>query len=77
MLDRKIIEIKAKELLKKYSTSDLLDQWEMTTNITDENVYEVRGWLMDVLASRNPEGFGKWLDSEEPRDEDLRAYILA
>ena len=31
---------------------------------------------MDEIEKRNPDGFDKWLDSENPEDNTLRKYIL-
>ena len=31
---------------------------------------------MDELEARNPEGFDKWLDTDECKDEELAQYIL-
>lgn len=67
---------KAKEILQSMTLMDLLDEWELTTNNNDPAIYEVRGWLMDEIESREPEGFNKWLDSDDPRDEDLKFYVI-
>lgn len=68
-------EKKAREMIANSQLADLLDEWEMTTNINDETISMIRGWLMDEFESRNPEAFNEWLDSEEPKDEDLREYM--
>ena len=47
-------EKKARELIKQQTLDDLLTQWELTAIFDDENIYTVRGWLMDELESRNP-----------------------
>lgn len=62
--------------LKTYSTAQLLDLWELTTNNPNEYIPVVRGWLMDELESRHPETFDKWLDGDA-EDADLRKYIKA
>ena len=67
---------KAKEILQSMTLMDLIDEWELTTTISDPAIYEVRGWLMDEIAERNPQGFDAWLDSEDPRDEDLKHYVI-
>lgn len=69
-------EKRAKNLIAGLTTSQLLDQWEPTSDIADPNIPTVRGWLMDELEKRFPEQFGKWLDSD-CRDEDLRKFIYA
>ena len=70
------LEKRAKNLIAGLTTSQLLDQWESTSDIADPNIPTVRGWLMDELEKRFPEQFGKWLDSD-CRDEDLRKFIYA
>lgn len=62
--------------LKTYSTAQLLDLWELTTNNPNEYIPVVRGWLMDELESRYPEAFDKWMDGDA-EDADLRKYIDA
>lgn len=69
-------EKKARELISKLSLNQLLDQWELTSVINDENIPTVRGWLMDELEKRNPEAFDKWLDSYT-EDDQLRKYMTA
>lgn len=44
--------------------------------MSDENIPTVRGWLMDEIMKRNPEGFDKWLDSDYPADSELRKFVL-
>ena len=68
-------ERKAKELLEKATTEQLLTQWELTSICNDENIPTVRGWLMEELEKRNPKGFNEWLESECPEDSELRNYI--
>lgn len=67
-------EKKARELIAKLSTENLLSQWELTTNCNDVNIPTVRGWLMDELEKRNPEAFNEWLD-KDAEDEALREYM--
>ena len=65
-----------KEVLENATLADLLDQWELTTNINDPEIATVRGWLMDELESRNPEAFNAWLDQDEPEDADLKWFMM-
>lgn len=65
-----------KEVLENATLADLLDQWELTTNINDPEIPTVRGWLMDELESRNPEAFNAWLDQDEPEDADLKWFMM-
>lgn len=69
-------EKRARDLIGSLTTSQLLDQWESTSDIADPNIPTVRGWLMDELEKRFPNQFDKWLDSDS-RDEDLRKFIYA
>ena len=69
-------EQKARELISKQTTEELLTQWELTNVVNDENIPTVRGWLMDELEKRNPEAFNKWLD-DYAEDDELRKYMIA
>ena len=66
----------AMEMLKGYSLEKLLELWDLTENMNSPEVPVVRGWLMDEIAARNPEGFDAWLDLDFPEDKDLRRYFL-
>lgn len=70
------LEKRAKNLIAGLTTSQLLDQWELTSDIADPNIPTVRGWLMDELEKRFPEQFDAWMDSD-CRDEELRKFIFA
>ena len=70
-------EQKARELISNLTLAELLDEWELTTNNNDPEIYTVRGWLMDELEKRNPEAFNEWLDQEEPTDEMLKEFMTA
>ena len=61
--------------VKEASTEKLLELWELTEYVTSKELPTVRGWLMDEIESRNPEGFTHWLD-ESCEDSELRNYIL-
>lgn len=62
--------------LSKFSIEKLYELFELTGTMNDENIPTVRGWLMDEIMKRNPEGFDKWLDSDYPADGELRKYVL-
>ena len=69
--------INAPETLKSYSLEKLVSLWEATTETPFSlDLAIVRGWLMDEIESRNPDGFGAWLDRDAPEDTDLRKYIF-
>lgn len=65
-------------VIKSSSTEKLLDLWETTDalNANNPEVPIVRGWLMDEIERRNPEGFDAWLEQDAPEDTDLRRFIL-
>lgn len=69
-------EIRARKIIANLTLEKLLDQWELTATTKDENIYIVRGWLMDEFEKRNPEAFDKWIDSEECDDYELRNYMM-
>lgn len=71
-----VAEIKARNMIKEKSTEQLLDLWMMISNTVSVDAAMVRVWLMDELEARNPEGFDKWLDTDECKDEELAQYIL-
>ena len=64
------------EMLSRMSLERLVDLFEETTNKKDPNIPTVRGWLMDAIEAKNPEGFDAWLESELASDETLRNYVL-
>ena len=68
--------MKALEMLKTYSLEKLCELWDLTENMNGPEVPTVRGWLMDEIANRNPDGFDAWLDQDAPEDKDLRSYVL-
>lgn len=70
-------EMMARETLKNSSLEKLLDLWELTDTLKGPQVPTVRGWLMDEIERRNPDGFDAWLDQDAPEDQDLRRYVLA
>lgn len=70
-------EIKARNMIKEKSTEQLLDLWMMISDTVSVDAAMVRGWLMDELEARNPEGFDRWLDTDECKDEELAQYILS
>ena len=68
----------AKAMIKGFSDSDLLTQWELTGYMdVSVNLATVRGWLMDEIQERFPVGFDKWLSLDDPRDDDLKYYVRA
>lgn len=67
---------KVMKTLEAMKTEKLLDLWEQTETMNDENIPTVRGWIMDEIEKRNPEAFDKWLDGDA-EDASLREYILA
>lgn len=66
----------ALEMLKAYSLEKLCELWDLTESMNGPEVPVVRGWLMDEIEKRNPDGFDAWLDQDFPEDKDLRRYVL-
>jgi hypothetical protein len=64
------------EKIKTMSLEKLVELFEITGELNDKNIPTVRGWLMDAIAEKNPDGFDAWLDLEFPEDSDLRNYVL-
>ena len=61
--------------VKNASTKQLLELWELTEQMAlSPELPIVRGWLMDELEARDPEGFDRWLDSDDP-NADLKDFI--
>ena len=54
----------------------LVELFELTEAMNDENIPTVRGWLMDAIQLHNPIGFDAWLESENSADNELRRYVL-
>ncbi len=63
-------------MLGRMSLGRLVDLFEETTNKKDPHNPTVRGWLMDAIEEKNPEGFDAWLDSDCNTDESLRTFVL-
>ena len=58
---------KTPDHIKSASTKKLLELWELTESMNrSQELAIVRGWLMDELEARDPEGFDRWIDSEDP-----------
>ena len=57
---------KTPDHIKNASTKKLLELWDLTENMKhSQELAIVRGWLMDELEARDPEGFDAWMDSED------------
>lgn len=70
------IENKAKEKLRKYTTEQLLDQWEIICKMeATRDVIRVRGWILGALEEKNPEALERFYDSYD-QDLALRSYVL-
>ena len=76
----KMTRKKAREIalntLRKMSPESLVEKFELTGSMDGAEVAEVRGWLMDAIEEKNPDGFNAWLDTKAPADSDLRKYVL-
>lgn len=58
-------EMKARQMITERSTQQLLDLFDLTEIMNNQNIPTVRGWIMDELEKRNPEAFDAWMDSED------------
>jgi len=70
---------KQKEVLKKRTNKELLNDWDFLNNVTIKGKatiaqINVRGWLMDEIELRFPVEFNKWIDSSRSNN-DIRKYI--
>ena len=50
------------ELLSQQTTKALVEQFALTENIKDNNIYAVRGWIMEELERRAPKAMDAFLD---------------
>jgi len=70
------IESKAREAMNKMSVDKLVPLWEETSKKkTTPEVAEVRGWILDALENKNPEGLDNYYDGFY-EDEQLRDFVL-
>lgn len=67
-------EQKAIKLIASRTTEQLIQTWELTSIANDENIPTVRGWIMNELEKRDPEGYNAWLESDAD-DMELSKYI--
>lgn len=58
-------ETKARYLIGLQTTEKIIEQFELTEDMSGEHVPTVRGWYMDELEKRNPDAFDQWIDSDE------------
>ena len=73
---------KAAILLASRSTRDLIHDLELSGIMYDANpakwqdITTVRGWIMDELERRDPEGYAAWIDQDDcPDDIDLLKFV--
>lgn len=60
------------------STAKLLDYWDYVRRLSYSAATAItRGWVLDELARRDPEGYDRWVDDDAPGDYDatLRDFI--
>lgn len=59
-------EMKARNMIARRSTAQLLDDWDATeTAKHTAELAVVRGWLMDEFQRRDPEMFDSWIDDDD------------
>ena len=63
-------EMTARKMIERKSTEDLVQQFELTNLIEDEDICIVRGWIMDELEKRDEQAFDAWISdfAESPRE---------
>lgn len=66
----------APKKLRTMTDDQLLTAWEFTEHLEDPQCPTIRGWLMDEIERRYPEGFNAWLDQDAPEDSQLRHYVM-
>lgn len=74
---------KAAVQLSSRSTRDLIHDLDMSGIMMEacpekfaEHMPTVRGWIMDELKRRDPEGYDAWIDQDDyPEDLDLLKFI--
>lgn len=49
--------------LKTLTTEQVIELMEQTDGMEGEEVFVVRGWLLDELEARNPAAFDEWMES--------------
>lgn len=53
------------------STAKLLDYWDYVRRLSYSAATAItRGWVLDELARRDPEGYDRWVDDDAPGDYD-------
>lgn len=55
----------ARQTIAAQTTAQLLDLFDLTEIMNDQNIPTVRGWIMEELEKRNPEAFDAWMDSDD------------
>jgi hypothetical protein len=66
---------KTKDLIRDFIlTGIMMDAAHAAHKPYDENLPTVRGWLMDEIERRDPEGFEAWMDSDLD-DDGLYQFI--
>ena len=61
--------------LRKMSLEQLVGRFELTSKMeASVELAMVRGWLMDAIEERNPEGYNRWIENSD--EDDVRAYVL-
>lgn len=69
---------KATAKIVALTDDQLFATWESTEKRDRENYMAqvmLRGWCMDEIEKRYPEGFDEWLDSDA-LDSELRRYCI-
>lgn len=68
---------KVTEMMNARTTAQLVEDFAATENVNDENIYTVRGWLMDALEARNADAFNNWIDGDASIESLKKHYAIA
>ena len=67
---------KVKNILKKQTTDQLCESYELTNTENGGEIPMVRGWIMDELEERNPENFMNWIETDDIEKMDFPSLFF-
>lgn len=77
MTKREQILQQAQVMVKGIDLEKLIEVYEHSeTQPGSEEVYIVRGWLLDELEKRDPEAFDRWMGSDDFPEDSPRSYFI-
>ena len=67
----------ALDLLRSRSNADLLAIWEDTEHqVTTQETYVIRRWVMEIMQERDPDGFDAWMDNEDYTNDGPEHFLF-